>query len=52
MQGWLIIFAASSMTGGIWGSSSQSPAAFFASAIFGIMFVLALCAKAVRGGMC
>ena len=52
MNGWLIIFAMSSMTGGIWGSFAQVPAAMFASALFGALFVLALCARAVRGMVC
>jgi len=52
MNGWLIIFATSSMTGGIWGSSAHSPAVIFASGLFGALFVLALCARAVRGMVC
>ena len=52
MNGWLIIFAVTSTTGGVWGSSGQIPAALFASFLFGSLFFLALGAKAVRGVAC
>ena len=51
MNGWLIIFAVTSTTGGVWGSSGQTPAALFAALLFGLFF-LALGAKAVRGVAC
>jgi hypothetical protein len=52
MHGWLIIFAVTSTTSGLWGSSTQSPAALFACGIFGVLFLLALGARAVRGEAC
>ena len=52
MNGWLIIFAGTSTASGVWGRSSHDPAAVFASFLFGGLFVLALCAKAVRGVAC
>ena len=52
MNGWMIIFALTSTTSGVWGSWNQAPAAFFASGIFGILFLLAIGARAVRGEAC
>ena len=52
MSGWLIIFASTSTASGIWGSSSHAPAAVFASGLFAGLFVIALCAKAVRDVVC
>jgi hypothetical protein len=52
MTGWMIIFALTSTTSGVWGSSAQAPAALFACALFGTLFLLALCAKAMRGVVC
>lgn len=52
MNGWSIIFAVTSTVSGVWGSSAQSTAAQFASALFGILFLLALCTKAIRGKAC
>jgi len=52
MTGWLIIFAGTAMTSGFWGSLSEHPAALPASALFGLLFVLALSTKAVRGESC
>lgn len=48
MNGWLIIFALTSMTCGLWGASADSSAGLFASGIFGALFLLALGAKAIR----
>ncbi len=42
MTGWMIIFAVTSTASGALGS-------VLASSLFGTLFVLALCAKAVRG---
>jgi ABC-type Mn2+/Zn2+ transport system permease subunit len=52
MNGWSIIFAVTSTVSGLWGSSAQSAAAVFASVLFGFLFLLALCTKAVRGKVC
>jgi hypothetical protein len=52
MNGWLIIFAVTSVTSAFWGSSAESPAALFVSGIFGVLFLLALGARAVRGEAC
>ena len=52
MNGWMMIFAASSTTGGVWGSAIHVPAALFASGIFGILFLLAIGARAVRSEAC
>lgn len=52
MIGWLIIFATATFTSGFWGSSAQAPGAMFASCIFGVLFLLTLGAKAVRGPVC
>ena len=52
MNGWLIIFASTSMASGVWGSSSHAPAALVASGLFAGLFVISLCAKAVRGAAC
>lgn len=52
MNGWSIIFAVTSTISGVWGSSSQSTAAFFASGLFGLLFLLALCTKVIRGTVC
>ena len=52
MNGWSIIFAVTSMISGLWGSSAESAAAIFASALFGILFLLALCTRAIRGAVC
>jgi len=52
MNGWSIIFAATSATSAALGSSTQSTAALLAAALFGILFLLALCTKALRGTPC
>jgi len=52
MHGWLIIFAVTSMSSGLWGNTAQSPAALFASGIFGVLFLLTLVLRAVRGEAC
>jgi hypothetical protein len=52
MNGWSIIFAVTSAISGIWGSSAESTAAIFASVLFGVLFLLALCTRAVRGILC
>jgi hypothetical protein len=52
MNGWMIIFALTSMTSGLWGGSNESPAALFASGIFGLLFLLSIGARAVRGEAC
>jgi hypothetical protein len=52
MHGWLIIFAVTAMSIGLWGNTAQSPAALFASGIFGVLFLLTLVARAVRGEAC
>lgn len=52
MSGWSIIFAVTSTISGVWGSSAESAAAIFASALFGLLFLLALCTKAIRGTVC
>jgi hypothetical protein len=52
MNGWRIIFAGASTASGIWGSYVHDPAVVFTSVLFGGLFVLALCAKAVRGAAC
>jgi hypothetical protein len=49
MTGWTIIFAAVSTTSGVWGGIVRTPTAIFVSVLFGALFVLALCLKAVRG---
>ena len=52
MTGWSIIFATTSTISGVWGSSSQSPAAVFASVLFGVLFLLALGTRVIRGIVC
>lgn len=52
MNGWSIIFAVTSTVSGVWGSSVESTAAVFASVLFGFLFLLALCTKAIRGTVC
>ncbi len=67
MNGWSIIFAVTSTISGVWGSSlvqstavqstavqstADSTAAMFASILFGFLFLLALCTKAIRGTVC
>jgi hypothetical protein len=52
MNGWLIIFATTSMSSGLWSSSGEAPAAVFASVLFGVLFLIALSTKAVRGVIC
>lgn len=52
MTGWMIIFAVTSTTSGVYGSALQAPAAVLASGLFGTLFILALCARAVRGAEC
>jgi hypothetical protein len=52
MNGWSIIFAVTSTISGVWGTSAESSAALFASALFGFLFLLALCTKAIRGIVC
>jgi hypothetical protein len=52
MTGWMIIFALTSTTSGVWGRVGQAPIAFFVSVLFGTLFLLALCARSVRGAVC
>ena len=52
MNGWSIIFAVTSAISGVWGSSTQSSAAIFASVLFGFLFLLALFTRVVRGILC
>jgi len=52
MTGWMIIFAATSVITGALSSTVGIPAIIFVSALFGLLFVLALCTKAVRGIVC
>lgn len=52
MNGWTIIFAITSTIGGVWGSSAQSTAAIFVAALFGLLFLLTLCTRAIRGIVC
>jgi hypothetical protein len=52
MTGWMIIFAVTSTSSGVWARSAETHAAIFASALFGTLFVLALCAKSLRGIVC
>jgi hypothetical protein len=49
MKGWLIIFSGTSAISGVCGTFAPSTAAIFASALFGLLFLLALCTKAIRG---
>jgi hypothetical protein len=50
MNGWLIIFGLTSMSSGVWASIGQAPSAVSASALFGVLFLLALFARAVQEG--
>jgi hypothetical protein len=52
MNGWSIIFAFTSTVSGVWGNSSQSTAAISVSALFGVLFLLALCTRVIRGNVC
>ena len=52
MNGWLIIFGVTSTACHVLGSQGPTPAAGFASFLFGSLFFLALGAKAVRGVAC
>jgi hypothetical protein len=49
MNGWLIIFGGIAATSGLFAGFSQGPAAFwFASGIFGVLFLLALAISTIR----
>ena len=52
MNGWSIIFASTAAICGVWGNSVQSPAAIFAAALFGLLFLLTLFTRAIRGTAC
>lgn len=52
MSGWSIIFAVTSTISGVWGSSAESSGAIFVSVLFGLLFLLALCTRAIRGNVC
>lgn len=52
MNGWSIIFAVTSTVSGLLGSSAESTAAMFVSALFGVLFLLALCTRVLRGNVC
>lgn len=52
MNGWSIIFAVTSTISGVCGGSARSSAALLASALFGLLFLLALCTRAIRGVKC
>lgn len=49
MTGWMIIFAATSVLTGALGGVVGMPPVILASVFFGLLFVLALCTKAIRG---
>jgi hypothetical protein len=52
MNGWSIIFALVSIGSAVWGSPALSDAAQFCAALFGVLFLLTLFARAIRGTAC
>lgn len=52
MTGWIMIFAAALAITGALGGSARTPAVIFASALFALLFILALCTRAIRGIIC
>jgi hypothetical protein len=52
MNGWLIIFAVTSMSSGFWGHAADAPAGFSGSILFGLLFLIALGTRVVRGEAC
>lgn len=52
MNGWSIIFACASASSAVWGIPAQSDAAISAAALFGVLFLLTLFTRAIRGAAC
>jgi hypothetical protein len=52
MNGWSIIFAVTSAGSAVWGSAVNSVAALYAAVLFAVLFLLALCTRAIRGIVC
>ena len=52
MNGWSIIFGSVSVGSAIWGSPAFSGAAPFCAVLFGVLFLLTLFARAIRGTAC
>jgi hypothetical protein len=52
MNGWTIIFGSVSVGSAVWGSPSSSNAAVFCAVLFGVLFLLTLFTRAIRGTAC
>lgn len=52
MNGWSIIFASAAAGSAVWGIPSHPDTATFATALFGVLFVLTLFTRAIRGTAC
>jgi hypothetical protein len=52
MNGWSIIFGSVSVSSAVWGSPAFSGAARSCAVLFGVLFLLTLFARAIRGTAC
>jgi hypothetical protein len=52
MNGWAIIFGSVSAASAAWGSPAFSGAAAFCAVLFGVLFLLTLFTRAIRGTAC
>jgi hypothetical protein len=52
MNGWSIIFGSVSVGSAVWGSPAFSEAARFCAVLFGVLFLLTLFTRAIRGTAC
>jgi hypothetical protein len=52
MNGWSIIFGSVSAGSVVWSSPAFAGAARFCAVLFGVLFVLTLIARAIRGTAC
>jgi hypothetical protein len=52
MNGWSIIFGSVSAAGAVWSSPAFSGAARLGAVLFGVLFLLTLIARAIRGTAC
>jgi len=52
MNGWSIIFGSVSLGSVAWGNAASSDAAPLCAVLFGVLFLLTLFARAIRGTAC
>ena len=52
MNGWSIIFGSVSVGSALWGSPAFSGPALLCAVLFGVLFLLTLFARAIRGTAC